>query len=108
MAELVRDHIRLREVALGSELRLQLIHEAEVDVYLLVRRTVKRTGRRLRHAATRLCEIAKEHELRIVIPRAHRRQELWPDVLHVVEHEGDEFDFLVLFRRFRDGTNITA
>ena len=52
MAVLVRHDVRLGETAaLGAELRLQLVEEAEIQVHQLVRRTVERTDFRACRAA---------------------------------------------------------
>src|SRR5947209_5770101 len=51
---LVRDDVRLRELARRAELRAQLVEEAEVDIDLFVLRAVERSGGRLRGPATRL------------------------------------------------------
>ena len=54
MPELVRDHVRLREVSRRAELVLQLVVEPEVDVDLLVVGAVEGPHRRLPDAAAGL------------------------------------------------------
>ena len=44
VADLVRQHVRLREVARGTEPLLELAVEPEVDVDLVRRRAVERPG----------------------------------------------------------------
>ena len=44
VADLVREHIGLREIARRAELLAQLIVEREVDVNLLVDRAIERPG----------------------------------------------------------------
>src|SRR6266511_1136828 len=95
MADLVRDHIRLREVAGRAEALAQLVVEAEVDVYLLILGAVERATGRSREAACRLDGVAEEIELGVAVAR----QGLIPRRLRVVEDEGDELDRAMLLRR---------
>src|SRR5581483_2461966 len=92
MADLVRNHVRLRELAWRAETVLQLIEEAEVEVHFFVDRTVERTRSRLCRAARRIERVAEEHEFGVTIGPALFRQDLIPGVLHVVENERDELD----------------
>ena len=54
MADLVRDHVGLGEVARCLEAVLQLPVEVEVDVDLVIERAIERPHRRLAGAARRL------------------------------------------------------
>src|ERR1700712_2159498 len=103
MAELVREHVRLRELAGRAEAIAQLIVEAEINVDLLIERAVERPHRRLRLTASRLHAIAEENELRVVPLHAFLRNDLRPGLLRVVEHERHELHFLVLFGRLAGG-----
>ena len=47
MADLVRDHVRLGEVAGRAEAFAQFLIKAEVDVHFLVRRAVERAHGRV-------------------------------------------------------------
>ena len=59
MADLVGDHVGLREVAGRAEAIAQVAVEVEIDVDLLVGRAVERTHRRLRRAAGRAHHAAR-------------------------------------------------
>src|SRR5262249_46246385 len=83
----------------GAEAALQLVVEAEVDVDLLIARTVERTGRRLAEPAGRLHLVAEENELGVLVAVA---ENLPPRVLRVVQDEGDELDPAILLRRRLD------
>ena len=54
MADLMRDHIGLREIAGRAEALRQLVEEFRVEIDVLVCRAVERPHRRLRGAAARL------------------------------------------------------
>jgi hypothetical protein len=96
MPDLVGDDVRLREVARRAETAPQLVIEAEVDVDLLVQRTVKRPHRRLADAARRRRRAAKHHDGRLAIPVP---EQLPPRVLGVVDNEVDELKEALLLRR---------
>src|SRR5262249_41913615 len=83
----------------GAEAALQLVVEAEVDVDLLIARTVERAGRSLAESAGRLHLVAEEHELGVLVAVA---ENLAPRVLRVVQDEGDELDPAILLRRRLD------
>ena len=51
VAELVREHVGLREIPTCAQALLQLLEESEVEIDLLILRTVERPGGRLREAA---------------------------------------------------------
>jgi hypothetical protein len=51
MAEFVGENVGLRELAGGPKPALRFIIKAEIDVDLLIRRTLERPGRRLGCAA---------------------------------------------------------
>ena len=53
MADLMRNHIGLREVAGRAEAPLQVVVERKIDVHFLVGRTIERPHRRLAGAARR-------------------------------------------------------
>src|SRR5439155_17299070 len=87
MPHLVRDHVRLGEVARGSESARQLPVEAEVDVHALVGGTVERPHRRASAAAAGLRLVPEEDELRIAVSA----QVLAPEPLRVVEGADGNF-----------------
>ena len=67
MAELVGNHVCLREFAGRAEFLAQLIEEAQIDIDLFVFGTVERSGGRLCRAATRLRVVAEKHQLRVTV-----------------------------------------
>jgi hypothetical protein len=106
--DLVRDDIRLREVSRRAELLLQGVVERQVDVDLLVGRTIERADRALREAAVRVHRVAEEDELGAPIGRAHLIvQIVGPHLLSVIEDERDELD-LLLFGRVVDGYGLPS
>ena len=77
VADLVRDHIGIGEVAAGPEAALHLLEEREVDVDGLVERAVERPHGRLRARRSRSGSRREQHELgRLVLAvdllRQHR------------------------------------
>ena len=96
VTELMREDVRLGEVAGRLEAAVELVEEAEVDVDPLVERAVERPRRRARRAATRVRPAAEEDELRRPVGLACRGEFLLPEALRIVEDEGDELDLLVL------------
>jgi hypothetical protein len=93
----------LREVAGRAEPFLQLAEERQVEVDLLVRRTVKRAGRRLAHAAGGRVPAGEQHQLRLLVAAAGLAEDRPPGVLGVGEHHRDEAADVVgrLARRLR-------
>jgi hypothetical protein len=61
--DFVRQNVGLGEVSGRSEAPLQLLVEPEVDVDLLVRGTVERSGGRLGESARGLHRVPEEHQL---------------------------------------------
>src|SRR3546814_12865263 len=61
--EFVRDHVILREIALGAEAVLKLVEKARVEIDALIAGAVERPHRRLRRAAARLAVARVEDEL---------------------------------------------
>src|SRR4051794_18942776 len=53
VAHLVRDYVRIGEVAARAEPALHLLEERQIDVDLLIERTIERPHGRLRAAAAR-------------------------------------------------------
>src|SRR6185295_13519124 len=89
MTELVRDHVRLREVAGRADAPGELVEETEVQIHLLIRRTIEGTGRRLGESAPGLNRIAKQGERRAPIARA---QLFRPRVLYILRDMADKVD----------------
>src|SRR5437879_6333843 len=88
MPDLMRQNIGLRESSGRAEASLQFIVKTQVDINLLVVRTVERPGRGLCHAAGGIDRIAEEHELGMAVRRSSLLlKDLGPRALRVVENE---------------------
>jgi hypothetical protein len=96
MADLVRDHVGLREVARRAEAPLELVVEAQVDVDPLVGRTVERTDGRGVRAARGLYGAGEQREprLRVLAPELGA-EHVAPHRLGAEEHRPHELAALV-------------
>ena len=90
MADLVRDHIGLREVARRAEAPAQLVEEIGVDVDVLVAGTVERTHGRLPHSARRLGTALVGDEARLGIALPGRREQLTPGLVRGLQHANQQ------------------
>ncbi len=90
MADFVRDHVGLGEIARRAEPPRQLVEEGGVEIELAVGGAVVRSGRRRGAAARRSRRAVEQHEPRRLVTRAHRLEHGLPHVLGVAEHGGDE------------------
>src|ERR1700704_5055756 len=106
MPVFVSDHVPLGEwTALRAEARLKLIEEADVEIDLLVVRTVEGAGRRARGATRGLGVAGKDHGGRRCVRRAASSVELVaPVFLHAV-HEADDATVRALVG-VRTGTTV--
>ena len=95
VTELVRDHVRLREVARGFEPACQLVEEPEIEVDAVVAGTIERTGRRLREAARGVDRVTKQHDTRLLVPIAEQRR---PRRLDITRDGVNEVDAPFLLR----------
>src|SRR4029079_5264330 len=98
MADLVRDHIGLGEIARRMETVLQLLVEGQVDIDLLVVRAIKRSHRRDTGAASGADAAAIEPERRVAVALAILLEESVPDVFGVGQHDRHELLQVVLAR----------
>ncbi len=103
MADLVGDHVGLRELARRMEALGELVEEREVDIDALVGRAIERPHRRLTLAAGGLRGIAEQHQTRLLVLPAHLLEEVAPHVLGALQHPRDETLFRVVGRRPRRG-----
>ena len=90
MPQLVRDHVRLREVARRAEAAAQLAEELRGRCTRLVRRTVERPDRGARGAASRPRRVGEQHQPRRVVRALALLELRFPEVLDVVQHERHE------------------
>src|SRR5687767_10102043 len=99
MADLVREHVGLREITRRAETFVQLVEESEVEINLPIPRTVERAGCRLREPARRLNRIAEENGTRLLVTVAKQRL---PGLLRVLHHVIDHVDDFLFFGRRSD------
>src|SRR5436309_3421418 len=98
MAVLVRDDVALRErAALRAETLLQFLKEADVEVDLLVVRTVEGTHRGLGETARALRVPGVDHRLRRQVRLAAARELATPMFLDAVD-EADDAAVIALVR----------
>ena len=83
MADFMRDHVGLSEVTGCFETRPHLVIETEVDIGLLVGRTIKRPHCRLAHSARRSCRAGKKNERWRLITPPLRSEYLRPDIFGI-------------------------
>ncbi len=90
MAELMRDDVGHREVAaLRAEARLELVHEAEIEVDLLIRRAIEGPGRGSRRSAIGLRRAVEQHEFRLRVVAVGLAEGRRPEGLDVVDDVGE-------------------
>lgn len=91
MADLVGDYVGLGEFAGRPEAGSQFIEEAEVEVHLLIARTVEGASGAGGLSAARINRIAKEDQFGTAVGWATlRRKQCLPGSLGVVEYKGYE------------------
>src|ERR1700759_4137957 len=91
MPDLMRDHIRLGEVAPRTEAITQFTVERKIDIHLAVTRAIERTHRGLPYSARRLRVAGEHHELgRRIILIELRAKDVLPGALGVAEHAPHE------------------
>src|SRR4051794_41596994 len=86
----VGDHIGLREVTRRAEALLELAVKAQIDVHLLVDRTIKGPHLRCAGATARARSAVEEHQGGGPIALISCGKRGRPGLLYVVEHEADE------------------
>src|SRR6185503_12390408 len=87
VTQFMRDDIGLREISRRAEALLQLLVEREVDVDLLIRRTIERSGGRLGKTTGRPHRIPEEYQLGRLVLATVGLQLAAPEGLGAVEHE---------------------
>src|SRR5258708_38489938 len=103
MARFMRDDVGGGELAgiarAAAEAGLDLAEEIGVEEDLLVRRTVERPHRRLRHAAApAIGGVAEQHDARSRIGLPTGLEDLAPAIVDLAEDAGDHAAHLVLWR----------
>ncbi len=95
MADLVADHVGLREIAGAAETR-EVGEESGVEIDTAIGRTVERPDRRGRITACRLHGAVEQRELGRFVTAAGRREDFAPNVLRAAEDRGHELARLVV------------
>ena len=90
VSNFVCDDISLRKVTRRVELTRELVVKTEVDVNLLIARTIKGAHARVAHAAGRGDLALVDDELRFDVLPPCPFEFLRPDVLGIGKHDGDE------------------
>src|ERR1700741_1326192 len=97
MSNFMRDDVSLREIARCVELSAQLLVEREIDVNLLISRTIEWSNCRARNSASRAHLIRKQHERGFAILPAVFSKHIGPNIFRFPEHHRDELFQLFLF-----------
>src|SRR4051812_39150397 len=97
VADLVREHVGLREVAGCAEAAIQFIVETEIEIDLAIAGTIEGTSRGARITARRVDRIAEQHHSRGLVAIA---EQLRPHLL-VVARDGVHHVHHLFFRRRR-------
>src|SRR5438270_10074188 len=90
VADFMRDDISLGELARRMEAGLHLLEKREIEVHLLVIRTIEWTGGRAGEPAGRGDPAGVEHEFRFDIGLTATAEYLLPDVLGVGDDDGNK------------------
>src|SRR5262245_30211805 len=98
MADLVRDHVGLREIARRMEAPFHLLVEGKVDVDGAVERAVERTHRGLAHPTSGPRRALEHHQFRPMVSATRRLEDALPDILRIGQHLAHEAGLLVVGR----------
>ena len=101
VTDLMGDHVGAREIAGRAEAAVELAEEVEVDVHLLIGRTIEWPGCRRCHPARRLDQPREHDQLRRLVALAARREDLTPGVFGVGQNHRDELGLFILCWRSR-------
>ncbi len=101
MADLMGDHVGLREVAGRAELIAQLVVEGQIDIDLPVVGAVKRSGLGACLAAGRVGLAGEQHHLGWRVGQLVLAEHFSPEILGVFHHHAHEVGQLVLSGRRR-------
>src|SRR5262245_3422776 len=90
MANLVGDDIGLGKIAGRAEARFHVLIKTQIDIDLLIERTIEGAHGRLRHAAGRLNIAREQNQIRLLVLPTHLPEDLVPDPLSRAEHPCNE------------------
>ncbi len=96
MPNLMGDDVGLGKVPGGTQLAIQIVEEAQIEVHLAIGGAVEGAYRRAGGAAGRGHPLAEQHQHRLLVPLALLGQDALPGLLGVRQHHGDEFRQLLL------------
>src|ERR1044071_10026301 len=103
MADFVRDHISLGEIAGRLEALMKLAKKREIEIDFLIVAAIKRSRGGLGEAAGRLNLVGEEHKLGLRVSASGTLEDLAPGAFRATEHAGDEFPAFVATGSLRFG-----
>ncbi len=86
MANLMGNDIGLGKIARRAKPRFHVLIKAQIDIDLLIERTIEGTHGSLRHAAGRLNIAREQNEFRLLVLPTHLSEDLVPDPFGRAEH----------------------
>jgi hypothetical protein len=87
MSDLVSDDVGLGEVAGGAEALFEIAVKSQVDLDLLIERTIEGSHGRLGRPAVRLHGVGEEHERGVPVAFAALGKSRMPGALYIIEDE---------------------
>src|SRR5262245_2076565 len=90
MPDLMRNHVRLREISRRVESFFQVLKETHIQIDPFVIRTVKGPHSRLPETARRLDGSGEEHKFRLSVGSAFASKDVGPGIFGVTQNSGDE------------------
>jgi hypothetical protein len=106
MANLVGEHVSLREISGCAKAVFQFVVEAKIDVDFLIQRAIERSHGGLGEATAGAYRVSKQDKLSVAVLLSEFGQFAAPSVLHIVEDERDEIDEFVLLGRCPPGAAL--
>src|SRR5690349_18709531 len=98
MTNFVRHYIRLREISRRVELAPQLFIKREINVNLLITRTIEWTNSSTLDSTRRTHLIRKQHERRLAILPPILTKHIGPNIFRLRQDHRDKLFQLVLLR----------
>ena len=98
VANLVCNHVGLREVTRGAMAAFQVFEKGKIDIHLLVGRAVKRSHGGTGHAARRLHRAGEQHQIRFLVVTSGLLEDGVPGIFGIGQHHRDKVGQLFLFR----------
>src|SRR5689334_7742010 len=99
VADFMSDHISLGKITGSVEAVAQLTIKIQIDIHLVIVRTIERAGGSLCEAARRLHPAAKKHQFGRLVGPPVARKYFAPAALCAAEHPCDEvFHWIIAIR----------